>query len=65
MDHGFFALTPEQGADCLIYLASSTNVEGTSGRYFAEREPVNTSPESCDAEIAHQLWQMSADLVGL
>ena len=34
-----FALTPEQGADTVIWLASSPEVEGISGLYFSRREP--------------------------
>jgi NAD(P)-dependent dehydrogenase (short-subunit alcohol dehydrogenase family) len=62
---GFFALTPEQGADTAIYLASSPEVEGMSGKYFANREAVESSPLSYDEEVARRLWQVSADLTGL
>jgi NAD(P)-dependent dehydrogenase (short-subunit alcohol dehydrogenase family) len=61
---GFFALTPEQGADTAIYLASSPEVEGTSGKYFANREAVESSPLSYDEGVAQRLWQVSEDLTG-
>jgi short-subunit dehydrogenase len=62
---GFFARTPEEGADTAIYLASSPGVEGITGKYFADREAIPSSPLSYDEEIAQRLWQISEDLTGL
>jgi retinol dehydrogenase-14 len=62
---GFFARTPEQGADTVIYLASSPEVEGITGKYFADREAVQSSPLSYDEEAAQRLWQISEDLTRL
>jgi hypothetical protein len=33
---GFFARSPEQGAETSIYLASSPEVKGVSGKYFTD-----------------------------
>ncbi|MGH3460508.1 MAG: SDR family NAD(P)-dependent oxidoreductase [Kribbellaceae bacterium] len=60
-----FMKTPEQGAATSIYLASSAEVEGVSGRYFANRRPKRSSKASYDAQVAARLWQVSAGLVGL
>ena len=57
--------TPEQGAATSTYLASSPEVEGVTGRYFANRKPKQSSKASYDAHAAARLWQVSADLVGL
>jgi NAD(P)-dependent dehydrogenase (short-subunit alcohol dehydrogenase family) len=57
-----FALTPQEGADNTIYLASSTEVEGVSGKYFIKREPAQSSPESYDEAKARRLWEISVDL---
>ena len=62
---GFFALTPEQGADTVIYLASSPEVEGTTGKYFVAREAVPSSSLSYDERVAQRLWQISEELTGL
>ena len=35
-----FGRTPEQGADTVVWLASSADVEGLSGRYWIDRRPV-------------------------
>jgi len=59
---GFFALTPEQGADTAIYLASSPEVEGIGGKYFVNRQPVHSSPLSYDEEVAQRLWRVSENL---
>jgi NAD(P)-dependent dehydrogenase (short-subunit alcohol dehydrogenase family) len=59
---GLFARTPEQGADTVIYLASSPDVERITGMYFADREAIPSSPVSYDEEVAQRLWQISEDL---
>ena len=59
---GMFALTPEEGADNTIYLASSPEVIGVSGKYFVKREPVESSPLSYDQDIAKKLWETSENL---
>jgi len=60
-----FLKTPTQGAVTSIYLASSAEVDGISGRYFANRAPRTTNKLSYDAVAANRLWKVSADLVGL
>jgi NAD(P)-dependent dehydrogenase (short-subunit alcohol dehydrogenase family) len=52
-----FSLTPEEGADTVIYLASSPEVDGVGGKYFVRRKAVRSSRVSCDPEIAQRLWQ--------
>lgn len=60
-----FMKTPEQGAATAIHLASSPDVEGVTGRYFANRKPKTSSRASYDTAAAARLWQVSADLVGV
>ncbi|MCA9955364.1 MAG: SDR family oxidoreductase [Anaerolineales bacterium] len=60
-----FLLTPEQGAQTQIYLASSPDVEGISGKYFAKKKPVQSSKISYDTAVAQRLWQLSEELTGL
>lgn len=59
------ALTPEQGAQTSIYLASSPEVEGISGRYFHKKKAVQSSPVSYDRTAARRLWDASAEIVQL
>ena len=56
-----FMKTPAQGAGTSIYLASSPEVEGITGRYYANRKPKTSSNASYDTTAAARLWQASAD----
>lgn len=58
------ALSPEQGAQTSIYLASSPEVIGVSGAYFYDRKIVQPSKAAQDDEIARRLWDISLELVG-
>jgi retinol dehydrogenase 14 len=60
-----FMKTPQQGAATSIYLASSPEVEGVSGRYFANKKTRTSNKSSYDSATTARLWQVSADLVGL
>jgi NAD(P)-dependent dehydrogenase (short-subunit alcohol dehydrogenase family) len=62
---GLFALTPQQGADNSIWLASSPQVQGLTGKYFIKRQAVQSAPVSYDEKIARQLWDVSARLTAL
>ena len=62
---GFFALTPTQGADNTIYLASSPAVSGTTGKYFVERQAVQSAPISYDEKISSRLWELSERLTSI
>jgi NAD(P)-dependent dehydrogenase (short-subunit alcohol dehydrogenase family) len=57
--------SPEKGARTLIYLASSPDVEGISGRFFLRQRARRTKPVTSDAEVAARLWRVSSELVGL
>jgi NAD(P)-dependent dehydrogenase (short-subunit alcohol dehydrogenase family) len=61
----FTALSPEQGAETLIYLATSPDAARVTGMYFVKKQPVGSSPASYDAAAAQRLWQLSAELTGL
>ena len=60
-----FMRSPERGADTVVYLATSPEVEGVTGRYFADRKPRPSHKTSYDTAITARLWQVSASLVGL
>jgi NAD(P)-dependent dehydrogenase (short-subunit alcohol dehydrogenase family) len=59
------SLTPEQGADNTVYLATSPQVEGVTGKYFVKREAVPSSAVSYDEVLARQLWEISERITGL
>ena len=62
---GRFMRTPEKGAETVIYLASSPEVEGVTGTYFQDCKPIKSVPRSYDREAARRLWQVSAELTGV
>jgi NAD(P)-dependent dehydrogenase (short-subunit alcohol dehydrogenase family) len=57
------ALTPEEGAKTSIYLASSPDVEGVSGKYFVNSKSAKSSEESYNRTVAARLWDVTADLI--
>ena len=57
-----FILSPERGAETSIYLASSPEVSGISGKYFSSKKAVKSSPETYDEAAAQRLWRLSEDL---
>lgn len=58
-------LTPEEGADTQIWLATSPEVDGVTGKYFVRRHDTHSSKYSHDQVVARQLWDVSAEMVGL
>jgi len=60
-----FALTPRQGAETLVYLASSPEVAGVTGTYFHRCRPATPSREAQDDAVAGRLWTETARLAGL
>jgi len=57
-----FMKSPARGAATSIYLASSPEVEGVSGKYFVNRREARSSDESYDPEVAARLWKVSEEL---
>ena len=58
-------ISPEEGAKTSIYLASSPEIEGVTGKYFVKSIPVRSAPISYDETLQRQLWEASAKLVNL
>lgn len=57
-----FTISAEAGAETVVYLASSPEVEGVTGKYFVKKRAVQPSREARDPAVARRLWQASADL---
>jgi NAD(P)-dependent dehydrogenase (short-subunit alcohol dehydrogenase family) len=57
-----FSLTPEEGADTVVYLASSPEVAGVSGKYWVKRQPVSSSPASYNEAAQKRLWEISTQM---
>jgi NAD(P)-dependent dehydrogenase (short-subunit alcohol dehydrogenase family) len=57
------AKKPEQGAATNVYLASAPDVEGVSGRYFANCKEKKSSGASYDEAAQRRLWELSEQMV--
>lgn len=60
-----FLKSAKEGAETSVYLASSPEVEGVSGKYFENKAEKRSSEESYDEEKARALWAASCALVGI
>ena len=60
-----FMLSPERGADTIVYLASSPDVAAKTGGYYVKREPREPSAAARDDGLARGLWETSERLTGL
>ncbi len=58
-------VSPEEGARTSMYLASSPDVEGVTGKYFVKSIPKRSAPVSYDESLQQQVWEESAKLVQL
>jgi NAD(P)-dependent dehydrogenase (short-subunit alcohol dehydrogenase family) len=57
-----FFISPEQGAETIVYLASSPEVADTSGGYFVKRKLTEPSAAARDNTAAKRLWIESEKL---
>jgi len=60
-----FTISPKKGAETSVFLASSPDVDGVSGKYFDQKRESRSSRVSHDEEGQELLWEMSAKLTGL
>ena len=58
-------LTPQQGADTMVYLASSSEVAGQTGGYWTKRKRIEPSAAARDDAAGRRLWLESATIAGL
>ena len=59
-----FLLSAEKGADTGVFLASSPEVQGVSGKYFVKRKQEKASDAALDDEAAARLWALSEQMTG-
>ena len=60
-----FAISPEKGAETIVYLASSPDVAAISGEYFYKCRPATPTAGGRDDTAANRLWNESAKLAGI
>lgn len=59
-----FMITPEKGADTIVYLATSPEVAQTSGAYFVKRRERTPNRHALDDAAARRLWDESVRMTG-
>jgi NAD(P)-dependent dehydrogenase (short-subunit alcohol dehydrogenase family) len=60
-----FGISPEEGAKTSIYLTTSPDVEGVTGKYFVKSIPKRSAAITYDESLQRQLWDECAKLVNL
>lgn len=60
-----FMLSPERGADTIVYLASSPDVADQTGGYYVKRQRREPSAAARDDAAARELWEISETMTGL
>ena len=60
-----FLISPEEGAGSPVFLASSPELEGVTGKYFDRKRERRSAEASYDKTLARDLWDFSAASVGL
>jgi len=56
------AISPEEGAKTIVYLAASPEVAGVSGQYFFECKPTTPTREAQNDEDGERLWKISEEI---
>jgi NAD(P)-dependent dehydrogenase (short-subunit alcohol dehydrogenase family) len=59
------AISPEEGAKTIVYLASSPEVANESGGYYFECKRTQPNAAARDDAKASELWKLSAKLAGV
>ncbi|HUH84970.1 MAG TPA: SDR family oxidoreductase [Stellaceae bacterium] len=60
-----FALSPEKGAETMLYLATSPDIAGVTGGYFDKSRPALPTAAAQDDAAARRLWDESARIAQL
>jgi NAD(P)-dependent dehydrogenase (short-subunit alcohol dehydrogenase family) len=60
-----FQLSPKEGAETSVYVATSPEIEGVTGKCFYKKAETETSALSYDANLQKQLWDATMELLGL
>jgi NAD(P)-dependent dehydrogenase (short-subunit alcohol dehydrogenase family) len=65
LPHMPFATSVDAAADSLAFMAVDPSIDDVGGRFFGERRPIDSSPESHDAGKARRFWELAAALTGI
>ena len=64
LPHMPFATSVDAATDALVFMAVDASLERVGGRFFGERQEIESSPESHDVEKARLFWDLAARLTG-
>jgi len=65
MPHMPFATSVDAATDSLAFMAMDPTLDGVGGKFYGERHPIQSSPDSLDINQAQRFWKLAADLTGL
>ncbi len=60
-----FQLSPKEGAETSVYVATSSELDGITGKCFTKNQETKTSEVSYDVNLQKQLWDATVSLLGL
>ena len=60
-----FLISPEEGAQTSIHLATSDEVQNITGKYFSKKKSVQVNSKYNTLGIQKKLWTLSKELTGL
>ena len=55
----------QAGASTPVYLASAPEMKGVNGKYFVNRQPIDSAEQTYDRELQKEFWRISARLTGV
>lgn len=58
------SLTPEQGADTVVWLASMPDASAHHGQYLSRRRLIRAERQAYDTDVQLRLWEVSEHLTG-
>jgi retinol dehydrogenase 13 len=60
-----FMISPEQGADTLVWLATEPSVGSDSGHFWSKRKKQSVHKQATIASFRRQFWEISEKLTGI
>jgi hypothetical protein len=61
---GYYMSTVEEGAQAVVRLAVSLEVEGVTGRYLDGTREAHANRQAYDSRVRKKLWVLSEQLCG-
>ena len=58
-------ISPKQGAETTIYLATEPKLDSKNGLYFKKCKVAKTAPNTDNAAARNRLWEISEKLAGV